>query len=112
MLLDDLASCVDARWSESVINRQFDLRLQPELGLTAGMLHMYVRARFFAREEVESVPANTENGRAHASRIADSLGRLPSGRTLTLTGRGERMRASGPVQRVVRPLVLSRGSYT
>jgi len=112
MLLDDLASCVDARWPESVISRQFDLRLQPELGLTAGMLHMYVRARFFAREEVEPVPANTENGRAHASRIADSLGRLPSGRTLTLTGRGERMRASGPVQRVVRPLVLSRGSYT
>src|SRR3989338_10439863 len=96
MLLDDLASCVDARWSESVINRQFDLRLQPELGLTAGMLHMYVRARFFAREEVESVPANTENGRAHASRIADSLGRLPSGRTHRSAAGGRATRARRP----------------
>lgn len=81
MLLDDLASCVDASWPESVINRQFHLRLQPKLGFTASMLHMYMWARFLAREEVEPVPANTENSRTHASRISDSLGRSTSGRT-------------------------------
>ena len=42
MLLDDLASCVDANCPESVISRQFHLRLQPELGFIAGMLHMDV----------------------------------------------------------------------
>src|SRR5947209_13724938 len=89
MLLDDLASCVDANCPESVISRQFHLRLEPELGFTAGMLHMYVRARFFAREEVETVPANTENSRAHASRISDSLGRSTSGGTSALSGRSE-----------------------
>ena len=74
MLLDDLASCVDASCSESLISRQFHLRLQPELGFTAGMLHMDVWARFFAREEVEPVPANTEDSGTHVSRISDSLG--------------------------------------
>ena len=86
MLLDDLASCVDASCSESLISRQFHLRLQPELGFTAGMLHMDVWARFFAREEVEPVPANTEDSGTHVSRISDSLGRSTSGRTFTIVG--------------------------
>src|SRR5205809_7045203 len=75
MLLDDLASCVDANCPESVITRQFHLRLQPELGFIAGMLHMDVWARFFARAEVEPVPANTEASGTHGSRISDSLHR-------------------------------------
>src|SRR5712691_11787664 len=86
MLLDDLASCVDASWPESVISREFHLRLEPELGFTAGMLHMYVRARFLPREEVDSIPANKKNSRTHASRISDSRGRSTSGRTLRISG--------------------------
>ena len=103
MLLDDLASCVDASCSESLISRQFHLRLQPELGFTAGMLHMDVWARFFAREEVEPVPANTEDSGTHVSRISDSLGRSTSGRTQRspATGVGP-ANAGHRVQRVVR----------
>jgi hypothetical protein len=40
---------------------------------------MRVGSRFFAREEVESVPANTENSGTHAARISDPLGSSTSG---------------------------------
>src|SRR5712691_4709411 len=99
MLLDDLASCVDASCSESVISCQFHLRLQPELGFTAGMLHMDVWARFFAREEVEPIPANTEDSGTHVSRISDSLGRSTSGRTAGISS-AEGRRLHAEVRRV------------
>ncbi len=66
MLLDDPARCVDASRPEPVISGQFHLWLQPELGFTAGMLHMYVWTRFLARKEVEAIPANTQDSRTHA----------------------------------------------
>jgi hypothetical protein len=47
MLLDDLASCVDTSLPEPIIGGQLDLRLQPGLGLAAGVLHVYVGPGLF-----------------------------------------------------------------
>ncbi len=72
MLLNDLAGYVDPSSAEPVVRRQFDLWLEPELRLAAGVLHMYVRPELLAREEVEPVATYAENGRAHQPRIPDA----------------------------------------
>lgn len=82
MLLDDLANCVDTSRPKSIVGCQFYPRFQPELGFTPGMLHVYVRARLLPGEEVEPVAADTQNSRAHASRISDLLSCSTSCRTI------------------------------
>ena len=47
MLLNDLAGRVDSRPPKAVVRRQFDFRLQPELCLATGMLHVHVRPGVF-----------------------------------------------------------------
>ena len=44
---------------------QFDPGVKPDLRFARRMLHMHVRPHLFPREEVETVTAHPENGRAH-----------------------------------------------
>src|SRR5690606_1603246 len=55
----------------------FDLHcgLEPELGLALGVLHVHVRSRLFAREEVEAIAADPKDGRTHRLSIAQRASR-------------------------------------
>ena len=61
-------------------------RLDPELGLALGVLHMHVRPRLLAREEVEPKPLDAQDRWTHSDRIAHHeilaipAGSLPIGR--------------------------------
>jgi len=44
--------------AQTVILRQFDLRLKPELGFAVRAVHVYVKAGFFAREEKKRKPSS------------------------------------------------------
>jgi hypothetical protein len=55
---------------ETVVRMKFYFWLDPELGLALGMLHMHVRPRFLAREEVEPEPLDAQDRRTHSDRIA------------------------------------------
>ena len=52
---------------------QFHPRLEPELRFAGGMLDMNVSPWFFAREEVEPVPADAKNRWTHNSGIYDII---------------------------------------
>jgi hypothetical protein len=70
MLLKDLQDLSQSPRPKPIIDRKLYGRFDPELGLALRMLNMHVSSRFFAREEVEPIAANTENRRTHATRIA------------------------------------------
>ena len=54
--------------SEAVVLRKLNLRVEPELGLARCMLSVHVGPSFLPREEVEPIPADAEDGRAHILR--------------------------------------------
>lgn len=56
MLLDQFQRLGQVPWLESVVPFDRDRWLKPELRFTLGVLHMYVRTRLFAREEVKAEP--------------------------------------------------------
>ncbi len=68
--------------AEAVVLRDLDFGLQPELGLTAGVLHVNVRLRLFAREEVEAESTNPQDRGTHVLRI------LQDDRAVNLRNRG------------------------
>jgi len=51
MLLNDLVGCVDSSLSKPVISCQLDLWFEPELGLAAGVLYVYMRSGLSSREK-------------------------------------------------------------
>src|SRR5205823_4854422 len=55
-----------------VVLSELDLRLDPELRLAVGMLDMHVHSSLLAREEVEAVPTDTEDRRAHMNMLASA----------------------------------------
>ena len=59
---------------KTLILRQRDGRLKPELRLPVRTLHMNVHPEFFAREEVKPIRSVTENGWAHDSDSTTSRG--------------------------------------
>jgi len=70
MLLDQLQRLGQVPRLEPVVPFDLDRWIEPELGFTFGVLHVYVRTQLFAREEVEAIAANPENGRTHTTSIA------------------------------------------
>src|SRR3972149_506372 len=55
---------------EAVARVQFHGRLDPELRLALGMLHVHVRAGLLARKEVEPKPLDAQDRWTHAASIA------------------------------------------
>src|SRR3990172_10503866 len=53
---------------QSPVLRDLDARVQPELGLPGGVLHVHMRPSLLAGEEVEAVPLHPDDGRAHGLR--------------------------------------------
>ena len=62
--------------AEAIILREFHHRFQPEFGMTGCVLRVHVRPRFFAREEVESISANTKDRGTHANVIGSPAEKL------------------------------------
>ena len=52
---------------EPIVGGHFNGRLQPELCLSVGMIHVDMHPRLFAGKEVEAEPTDAKNGRTHAS---------------------------------------------
>jgi len=61
----------DAPRVQSVILRQLDFRLQPELGFAIDMVDMNVYPRLFAREKEETEAAFSKNRGAHNEQNRD-----------------------------------------
>src|SRR3990172_3054618 len=74
MLLDNPEGCVDPTAGQSVILRQLQPGLQPELCFAAGVLDVHVAPWLFAGEKVEAIAPNSQDGRTHDSGIS----RLPT----------------------------------
>ena len=70
MFLDQLLSFCESPGNEAVVRVQFHGRLDPELGLALGVLHMNVRPWLLAREEVEPKPLDAQDRWTHSDRIA------------------------------------------
>src|SRR2546428_618089 len=68
VLLNQSLCCAKAAGTEAVVPRQLDVGVQPELRLTTGMLNVYVWPPLLERKEVETIPANAEDGRTHNGR--------------------------------------------
>jgi len=64
---NDVLSLGHLSRGESDDNGRRDLGLDPDLGFTAGMRHVHVHPRFFAREEEQAVRTFTEDGRGHVA---------------------------------------------
>ena len=64
MLLNQFCRLVQARGIEPIVGR-----FEPELRLAVGMVHVYMHARLFAREEIETKPADAKDRRIHVVRI-------------------------------------------
>jgi hypothetical protein len=69
VFLNQLLSFGKSLGLEAVVRVQFHRRLDPELGLALGVLHMHVRPRLLAREEVEAKPRSKLQKRV--GRLAD-----------------------------------------
>jgi len=65
VLLNELFGFRDLLRLQTVVRGEFDRRIDPELGFTARALNMDVRRPFFAREEVEPEPLDSQNRRTH-----------------------------------------------
>jgi len=70
MLLYQLLRFGESLRLETIVRVEFHGWFDPELGLTIGVLHMYMRPRLLAREEVEPKPLQAQDRRAHSHRIA------------------------------------------
>ena len=64
MLLNKIFHNPDLPSSHTGILRQFNVRFQPELRLTALTIHMNVFSRFLAGKEIEAEPSCSKNCRA------------------------------------------------
>ena len=64
--LDQPKRRLDLTVTEAIILRELHVWFQPELCLSVGMLHVHMRPRLLAREEVEPVSADPKNRGAHA----------------------------------------------
>lgn len=65
MLLDHPLGRVQPVRAESVVPRQRDFGVDPELGLPDRMVNVNVRPLFLAREEVEAISTRSEDSRTH-----------------------------------------------
>jgi len=68
MLLYQLLRFGESLRLETMVRVEFHGWFDPELGLTIGVLHMYMRPRLLAREEVEPKPLDAQDRRTHMSR--------------------------------------------
>ena len=75
MLLNDPASCVDASSPKPVVGCQFDLRLEPELCLAAGVLR---RSRTGSHEREEQSGSLVED-----IRFSVPVDKRPNGQALS-----------------------------
>ena len=66
MLLYQLLRFGESLRLETIARVEFHCGFDPELGLTLGVLHMYVRPRLLAREEVEPKPLDAQDRRTHS----------------------------------------------
>jgi hypothetical protein len=76
VLLDQLQRLGQVPGLEPVVPFDSDRWLKPELRFTLSVLHVYVRTRLFAREEVEAIAAEPKNSRTH--RTQHSASSLPA----------------------------------
>ena len=65
MLLDELANFTHLMTGKTVLYGQFDLWLQPELGVPIRALNVHMHAVLLKGEEVEPEPLRPEDGRTH-----------------------------------------------
>ena len=88
MFADRFQGRVDTPCRESIVPRQLEARLEPELGFAGRVLNMHMGPRLLPREEVKPVSTDPENRRTHWSQNI----RLPG------------VAASDPILRVMRRL--------
>src|SRR5262245_31780332 len=70
ILLNELPCFSQARRSQTVVYGHLQ-GIQPKLGFSIRVMHVYVRSSFLSREEVEPKPAHPQNSRTHISILVE-----------------------------------------